>query len=363
MLHSSTPYPTCPDADPHLRGALSHDGSTNVAAHQTMTGCGQISAAVFITVLSSFVAHADVIDFESVPGQPNPIEGQLISAEFEAASGVTFVLLENDGMPADPSIGPRLAEVGGTKTAFVGPSSDPDCDGIGATTNDTVLDLARSGCWMLTDDGVHPGPRPFGLLIVYTEPVLQASGELLDVDNGPEAWRITALDSDGAPIDHPQNPFLIQFPDPGTGDGVATVFAFDLGAPIHFIELIYTGEDSFGRGLAFDNFSPASLSSDAPVDGGARLTNEFSRNTPNPLNSGTRIRFSLADWSQAKVEIYDTTGRAIRDLLSETLPAGWHGVDWDGRDDEGRSVAAGTYFYRLSVDGRLEDTGKAAVVR
>jgi hypothetical protein len=216
--------------------------------------------AILASLLISGPALAQVIDFESIPGQGIPIDNQLISNQFESGFGVTFVLLENDGTVADPSIGPRIAGVGGPKTAFVGPTRNPDCDQSGATTNDTPADLVRSGCWILTDDGVHPGPRPFGLRVVYSNPVLLAGGELLDVDGGPEGWQITALDENLLPIAHANNPVDIVFPGtPGTGDGLASVFSFDLEAPIHYIELIYTGEDSFGRGLAFDNFSPASL--------------------------------------------------------------------------------------------------------
>jgi hypothetical protein len=305
----------------------------------------------------------DVIDFEMIPGQGTPIDNQLISGEFEIEFGVTFQLLENDGTPADPSIGPRIAQVGGAKTAFVGPSMNPDCDATGATTNDTVLDLEHTGCWMLTDDGVHPGPRPFGLLIIYSDPVMQASGELLDVDNGPEGWRITALDVNQDPIVHPDNPFVIQFPDPGTGDGETTIFAFDLGIPIHFIELIYIGEDSFGRGLAFDNFSPASLSTDAPSGPESRLATKLFQNAPNPMNPSTRVSFSLARRSHAEIGIYDASGRLVRSLLSQQLPAGSHELTWDGRGDDGRRVGAGTYFYDLRIDGRTVETRKTAVLK
>jgi len=218
-----------------------------------------------LLALCACAGVAQTVDFETIPGQGAPVDNQLISDEFEAEYGVTFYLLESDGTPADPSIGPRIAEVGGDKTAFVGPAGDTDCDSIGTTTNDTVLDFERSGCWLLTDDGEHPGPRPFGLLIEYSTPVLQAGGELVDVDGGPEAWEITALDSLGMPIVHPTNPIEIEYAAyPGADDGEFALFGFDLGEPIHSITLMYTGEASFGRGLAFDNFTPASLPTTVP---------------------------------------------------------------------------------------------------
>ena len=36
------------------------------------------------------------------------------------------------------------------------------------------------------------------------------------------------------------------------------------------------------------------------------------------------------------------------------MDPGWHEVRWDGRDDAGRQVSSGVYFYRLeSADLRL----------
>lgn len=52
------------------------------------------------------------------------------------------------------------------------------------------------------------------------------------------------------------------------------------------------------------------------------------------------------------VEVFDVTGRKVRALLSRDLSAGRHEMVWDGRDDAGRSVANGLYFYRArGLDG------------
>jgi len=39
--------------------------------------------------------------------------------------------------------------------------------------------------------------------------------------------------------------------------------------------------------------------------------------------------------------------------VASNLNAGHHEVRWNGRDDGGRSVASGTYFARLVVDGKF----------
>lgn len=75
-------------------------------------------------------------------------------------------------------------------------------------------------------------------------------------------------------------------------------------------------------------------------------------NSPNPFNPQTRIPFSISRSGRVALVIYDVKGRVVRRLLDGSYPAGEHDTVWDGRDDAGRPVSSGTYFYRLSVDGR-----------
>jgi flagellar hook assembly protein FlgD len=51
-----------------------------------------------------------------------------------------------------------------------------------------------------------------------------------------------------------------------------------------------------------------------------------------------------------RVEIFDAGGRRVRVLRDGPLPAGRHEAAWNGRDGKGAAVAAGVYFYALSVD-------------
>lgn len=75
---------------------------------------------------------------------------------------------------------------------------------------------------------------------------------------------------------------------------------------------------------------------------------------PNPFNPATSIAFSLDAAGVARVTVYDLAGRLVRTLVDEPRPAGPQTVVWDGRDDEGRAVASGTYFYQLETEGRSE---------
>jgi hypothetical protein len=81
---------------------------------------------------------------------------------------------------------------------------------------------------------------------------------------------------------------------------------------------------------------------------------------PNPFRERTRIAFDLPTAAHAALTIFDVAGRTVRRAEAADLPAGPWGFDWDGRNDHGARVAAGVYFYRLTVAG--EEGGKGQVV-
>lgn len=104
--------------------------------------------------------------------------------------------------------------------------------------------------------------------------------------------------------------------------------------------------------------------SPVPDDGAGTVPAVFAveRNFPNPFNPKTTIRFSLPEAGLTRVTIFDVAGRLVKTLLSEELPAQRHEVTWEGRDDSGRSVSAGVYFYRVA-SGDHQAVGRMALVK
>lgn len=70
------------------------------------------------------------------------------------------------------------------------------------------------------------------------------------------------------------------------------------------------------------------------------------QNYPNPFNPETTIPFEITNEMLIKLEIYDILGRKIKTLLNSKMPAGYHSIIWDGRDDLNNKVATGVYFYK-----------------
>jgi len=75
-------------------------------------------------------------------------------------------------------------------------------------------------------------------------------------------------------------------------------------------------------------------------------------NHPNPFNPMTAIKFSVPAAQCVELAVYDVRGVRVRTLVREVMSAGHHTVNWMGRDDSGRGVASGAYFYRLSSGGK-----------
>jgi len=78
-----------------------------------------------------------------------------------------------------------------------------------------------------------------------------------------------------------------------------------------------------------------------------QLPTEFTlfQNYPNPFNPTTLIRFGLPQAANVQLAIYNLAGHRVATLLNERKPAGYHPVEFDGRE-----LASGTYFYRLVAD-------------
>jgi hypothetical protein len=89
-------------------------------------------------------------------------------------------------------------------------------------------------------------------------------------------------------------------------------------------------------------------------DPGDSARTEFGHlaNYPNPFNSSTVLKFSLADPGQVEVAVYNVLGQRVKTVCKEDRTAGEQGVVWDGRDQNGNPVASGVYFYTVTSGGK-----------
>ncbi|MBU1072603.1 proprotein convertase P-domain-containing protein [bacterium] len=262
-------------------------------------------------------------------------QGDLIVA-LTSPGGTTITLHNRTGSSVDDIFGwyPTELDPEGDLDDFVG--EDTDGDWTLFVSDNASLDTGTLNEWCMSFSYAQPVPVGAGamtassgsegvMLIWEYEPALVDGFHVYRRTAGEEAQRLTgdALSNAEGRIEYLDVPYGIA---PGSKlyysyalvvDGVET----DRGAEV---EVVYNG-------------TPARF--------------VMHRNYPNPFNPTTSIKFELPKPGHAKLMVYDLSGRMVRTLVDENLPAAVHQRQWDGTNDQGRRVASGTYYFRLTADG------------
>ncbi|MCD6531824.1 S8 family serine peptidase, partial [bacterium] len=77
---------------------------------------------------------------------------------------------------------------------------------------------------------------------------------------------------------------------------------------------------------------------------------------PNPFNSATKILFALTEPAEVSVDIFDLSGRLVREFAPQKCVEKSYTVVWNGKDNSGRNLPSGVYLVKLS-------TGKTVLTR
>lgn len=74
--------------------------------------------------------------------------------------------------------------------------------------------------------------------------------------------------------------------------------------------------------------------------------------TPTLIRDFCRISYTVPSAEKVNLSIYDASGSLVKTLVDGISGPGEKTVTWDRRDASGRRVASGTYFYRLTINGK-----------
>ena len=280
------------------------------------------------------------IDFETVPGD-SVYEGLVINAQYSDSLGFTFVL--------EDSTYPHIADVGGKTTAFES-----------SYGGDTPAPGQNIGSFFLTDDGLTTGPgiTTSPLIINFSIPVDSASGVILDID-ATENFTIQARDSNMNVI----HEYTISDGDLGTGDALATPWSIKReNADIYSIRLEGNRTMSGFFGLGFDNFTSCSPLRNTGIN--ESITHDIFpnkmklyNNYPNPFNPQTRIVFELEQKDKVLLNVFNSNGQLIKQLLNEYRNMGKHTIIWDASE-----LSSGIYFINLQA-GQSTRSVKALLLK
>ena len=62
------------------------------------------------------------------------------------------------------------------------------------------------------------------------------------------------------------------------------------------------------------------------------------------------------------LNIFDTQGKLVRQLVNRNFDAGLHQITWDGKTDNGADLPIGQYFYQLMTDKQIS-SGKIVLLK
>lgn len=185
--------------------------------------------------------------------------------------------------------------------------------------------------------------------------------EVCDVNNDSLPDMVyTALD--GIYVLYNEGNFILSdpvfFPIPNYGENSRRSFCADLDGDgfkdVVTVRTIYEEIPSnvnilYNDGTGhFQNSSPVGINENEQP----KIPQDFSlSNFPNPFNNSTTIEYTLKKFSQVSIEIYNSRGQQIKQLLNnKPLNAGVHTLVWHGRAKDGATVSSGVYVALLKTN-------------
>ena len=89
-------------------------------------------------------------------------------------------------------------------------------------------------------------------------------------------------------------------------------------------------------------------------------------NFPNPFTENTKFTFELSIEADIIINVYTLGGKKIKNFKNKTYQPGFHSVEWDGRNEYGKSLSNGVYLYKIKAkknNFRTHKLGKIAIYR
>jgi hypothetical protein len=77
---------------------------------------------------------------------------------------------------------------------------------------------------------------------------------------------------------------------------------------------------------------------------------ELANNYPNPFNPTTIINYTVPQYANVSIAVYNILGKRIATLTNKPHNPGNYSVTWNGTDDAGLKVSSGIYFYSLTTN-------------
>jgi hypothetical protein len=138
-------------------------------------------------------------------------------------------------------------------------------------------------------------------------------------------------------VDHAGNGWIVMTSPPAEGESLEIYYTYSTD-----LDLGVTNWDTNEGNYLFLNTGASDVPDIASAVAGMRVY-------PNPVSARARIRYRGEGVPEARLAVYDVSGRLVKSIHHGPLPEGLRIWEWDRRDDMGRRVSGGVYFARIST--------------
>ncbi len=194
-------------------------------------------------------------------------------------------------------------------------------------------------------------------------------GGFIKTTDGGETWTHMTFPENAGWVNGvaavPNSDYIYLFDDNGvflTGDLGASytevTVPTDVNESDYFTAGVFSEKDFgyvftyYGEVLRFENQQPNAIDDTEEINVADQYV--LNQNYPNPFNPTTNISFSIPKTEKIKVVVYDMRGQKVATLFNATMNAGYHTLEWNGRDDNGKLAATGIYLYQLQTPNTVK---------
>lgn len=125
------------------------------------------------------------------------------------------------------------------------------------------------------------------------------------------------------------------------------------------LEVLMNGHQANGQNTNFITMKYSQPIGINPVTNEIPKDFKLFQNYPNPFNPSTIINYQVSqNNSLIELTMYDLTGRAVKELVSQKQNIGVYQVNFNAEN-----LSSGIYFYKLTVNGKIIDTKKMILVK
>jgi hypothetical protein len=167
----------------------------------------------------------------------------------------------------------------------------------------------------------------------------------IDIDTDPTQAMVEVFKARIDPSGYGEGAVYLGFATPdGGGNWSTTVTGFSPGDTV----TATTTDMNFNTSEFCNNVVVIDVGTEESIDE-RPVRYALNQNVPNPFSTTTTIRYQIPTNSNASLTIYNAIGEVIQQWDATTMKQSDH-VIWEARDNSGRVVQPGVYFYRLETD-------------